>query len=610
MTAFQPNPFSVQTPEAMSAEEATALFVDVLTNTFHIEERRHTFINGHRGSGKSMMLRLMEPDCLLLRSKAGAIRELPYFAIYATVKSELNVSEFHRVADGFESSIMNEHALVIFLATKTFHTLAQRIGESPEHQQEFLRFARESVINKLERLGVSISCHIEDSASFSQIALSLKSLFNSLYVELMIHLKKLVLRKSTAEFENMPVGYFDFFLPMIEELQALSFMPNQPIFIMLDDADNLSAPQTRLLNGWVSTRTTKTLCWKISTQLNYKTYRTPTGTLIEHPHDYSEINIAAVFTSPKGNYLELIRRIVENRLTRIRDDGDLKPENFFPPDENQESKIAAIASDLKAKWDAGEGRGNRARDDAYRYARPEYIRLLSGARKQGSTYVYAGFNQLANISSGIIRNFLEPASKMYSEVASADSTKNVDSIPPSVQNDVIRLESANFALSNLDKLAMDASDGLHEDGTDTGDDMRRMSNLINVLGAMFRKILLAEGRAERRVFSILLSQEADSVVKRVLALAVQHGYLQETTLGTKEGYGRTRLFILSRRLAPFFSLDPTGFSGYQSMSNDKLRLAMDNPTLVKRSKLSEWVGERASADSQASLFPTGGESDD
>jgi hypothetical protein len=45
--------------------------------------------------------------------------------------------------------------------------------------------------------------------------------------------------------------------------------------------------------------------------------------------------------------------------------------------------------------------------------------------------------------------------------------------------------------------------------------------------------------------------------------------------------GRTRRFVLSRRLAPHFNLDPIGFSGYLSVTNDFLIRAMEDPKKVR-----------------------------
>jgi hypothetical protein len=66
-------------------------------------------------------------------------------------------------------------------------------------------------------------------------------------------------------------------------------------------------------------------------------------------------------------------------------------------------------------------------------------------------------------------------------------------------------------------------------------------------------------------------------VLEILRLAVQYGYLHESSIGNKEGTGRTKLFVMSRRLAPYFSLDPTGFAGYKFVTNTVIREAMSRP---------------------------------
>ena len=57
------NPFEIKTPEQNSAQDVVDLFVDVFPDFYQVLEKGHTFINGPRGSGKSMMFRYIQPDC-------------------------------------------------------------------------------------------------------------------------------------------------------------------------------------------------------------------------------------------------------------------------------------------------------------------------------------------------------------------------------------------------------------------------------------------------------------------------------------------------------------------------------------------------------------------
>ena len=52
------NPFTVSTPERLSAQDIVDLFVPY-PEFGNLESSGHQFLNGHRGSGKSMMLRML-----------------------------------------------------------------------------------------------------------------------------------------------------------------------------------------------------------------------------------------------------------------------------------------------------------------------------------------------------------------------------------------------------------------------------------------------------------------------------------------------------------------------------------------------------------------------
>ena len=131
-------------------------------------------------------------------------------------------------------------------------------------------------------------------------------------------------------------------------------------------------------------------------------------------------------------------------------------DSFFPADLVQEEAIQRISEELKARWSANSTGGYRAADDAYRLARPEYIRRLSGKSKQGSRYRYAGFDQLVHISSGIIRFFLEPAARMFADQLKANNGLPVTHISPSIQDDEIRQQCDNLLIEKFDEMKGDA----------------------------------------------------------------------------------------------------------------------------------------------------------
>jgi hypothetical protein len=272
------------------------------------------------------------------------------------------------------------------------------------------------------------------------------------------------------------------------------------------------------------------------------------------------------------------------------------PREFFPVDEEQEQAIEVIKYKLKADFPTV-GRGNTASDDVVRYARPMFIAALGGKRKSRSTYSYAGFDQLVDISSGLIRYFLEPAARMYGEEIAIQRQKKINRISPGIQDQIVRKEAESLMFREVDKLFPDADDqSLPSGQSDAVRDVKsKLRNLITVLGGVFFAKLISQD-AERRVFSVALSGVPDPELVRVFELGVRFGFFQKSSIGNKDGTGRTALYILTRRLAPYFGLDPTSFAGYLFVTSRVLLTAIQNPESflrkVKKSGLTDDFEER------------------
>ena len=85
-------------------------------------------------------------------------------------------------------------------------------------------------------------------------------------------------------------------------------------------------------------------------------------------------------------------------------------------------------------------------------------------------------------------------------------------------------------------------------------------------------------------------------------LGIKHGYFQKSTIGNKDGTGRTTLYILTRRVAPYFTLDPSGFAGYLFVTSDRLQEGMLHPDRLLRRVRSRGVAEAFGEEVQLRLF--------
>ena len=342
-------------------------------------------------------------------------------------------------------------------------------------------------------------------------------------------------------------------------------MPSAPIYLLIDDADNLNEIQTKILNTWVSSRTSKHVSFKISTQLKYKTFKTINNSRIDTPHDYSEINISDIYTSKKGLYKDRVKQAVERRLKKYGY-SEYDPNLFFPEDNNQEEKVKVLFQEYKEKANY---------DYAYRYARADFMKSLKGNL---NTYSYAGFNSLVNISSGVMRHFIDFAHRMFTHQATK-SGEEVSCISANVQDSEIKEYSAWFFDENFTKLREDSDNSEEE-----SNDFDKLRNLIEALGQTFHLILFSEAK-ERRVFSFALQDDPSPELKRILKLGVENGYFHKSLIGNKMGTGKAQLYILNRLLAPYFKLDPTSFAGYKFVTCDVLEKALIKPnTLIGKIK--------------------------
>ena len=443
--SLQDNPFSVQTPEDIKAEEVVELFVDVFSDFYNIKNQGHTFLNGPRGSGKSMMFRYLEPDCQLIKSGQSELCKLPFYAVYVPIKNtDLKVTELERLENKHASVVLNEHFLTVFIASRVFASLRNRaVIEDPtgDHARSLEAYLAGPFQKLLLKAGlVNTPRPLPGESDLPTNIQWCVELFDELSSNVIGYLRRISFRRTNLIYNGPLCGYLDFLLPMLKGLRELPFMPQGPFYLLLDDADNLNETQTRILNSWVFCRTGADVSLKISTQLNYKTFRTATNQRIDSPHDYNEIDISTVYASSKSRYSNRVEEIVRRRLKRHC--LGATPQEFFPEYAKQEEEIRSIEASYIAEWH-DEGRGNRPRDDANRYARPDFIKSLGGVKKGSSKYRYAGFKQLVYLSSGVIRYFLEPASRMYAEALSESGDKPIGYIDSEIQDRIIKIGRAS-----------------------------------------------------------------------------------------------------------------------------------------------------------------------
>ena len=593
------NPFKVLTPEGMSAQDAVDLFVEV-SYFKNIYERGHTMLNGPRGSGKSMLFRYLMPDCQMAAHDMPLSR-LPFFAVLISIKNTApNLTELRRLQDSIAQTILNEHALTSFVAAKVFKSIASSLPDKfTEKDSSATNDLYYEIANSLRECGWDGTAKDVEPGSPTEILHACANLCDQAYSAINHYAKRITFRGPEVVYESVLCDFLSFLFPTLSLIRELPYFPSSaPIYLLIDDADYLTLGQTKVLNSWLATRTQSSVSIKVSTQHNYKTYSTSSGQLIRPPHDYQEVNITEVYTTKRSSYQNNVRAIIDKRLRKAK--IDVPATDFFPNNKDQEREISMIAEELVAKWKSGKGRGTRASDDVLRYARPEYFKRLAGTSKSTPSYSYAGLDQLTHISSGQVRYVLQPAAQMYDEQKVRQEGEAVRRIDVGIQDEVLRRDADEMMFKEFDDLRIGAPFDLTEGGMEAElheTRIVRLQNLVKFLGGLFRRKLISDD-SERRVFSVAVTGDADKDVEDIFSLGATYGYFHKSSIGNKEGTGRTRLYILTRRLAPYFGLDPSSFAGYQFVTNEILRVAMIDPGKVlnvivrRREKIDEIVNSR------------------
>ncbi|MCY4345517.1 MAG: hypothetical protein OXC17_01820 [Aestuariivita sp.] len=560
------NPFELVTASKLTAKQAIELWCDD-NRLERVRGGESCFIHGNRGTGKSMLFRILQRDCqdLLFPDQRPN-----FLSVYFAVRdSDLMVEEFNLMQDQHLSNTLAESHLTLLLVRQLLIDVLNYPKVIPNDDQRDFQILIAEKINSAYDFSEDLAPNLECDDFVEAISFSIKILEKECNYIVNFVLRRL---SSTEAPYRGPLFFFDGLLKPISDF--LADRGNSRIFVLVDDADDLPYPHTVVLNSWIARRR-RSIVFKVSTMYNYKTYETRSGSKIQQPHDFIQYNIASRFLEYKSeDYVDLIRRICVKRLKqagyKIEDHSKEKVDDFFPMDKIQERKLSELRESLTKTYE-GKFSGRSVSDNVYRHLTSEYMKQLLKSRSTGS-YLYSGFRTLAILSSGLVRDFIICAQRMYDDAARQTNSDLVEVIPPEIQNRVVR--------DHADTILAEIRDAKQKRlGTDS--DWEQIDNMIRRLGATFKQKMLSDD-SERRMFSFAFQTLPESDISRLLDFAVGEGYLAKGFISEKEGFGRRHLYVMTRRIAPAFNLDVSTYSGYLSLTPSAIREMMKNGRTLKK----------------------------
>lgn len=554
------NPFEYTGANNIPEGDIMDYFIDDNNFSRLIQSTKNVFLIGERGSGKTITL-LYSSFKIQYQMALRNEEPIPYdkIGIHITCKESLfDKGEYLLLQDEYKRLIFNEH----FLVGTLLHAIADTLGEIPEIV-EASREIEDKLFSDIEylwdvKLNHSTEHFFEAIAQYAD-----REIKNS---------QKIINSISSNGFYENAMSFATTIIPFLEINRQVQILSSSHYMLMIDDAQDLNKYHMMILNSWIAYRDHSLFSFKIATvQIpNPIRYTSSHGSIIEG-HDYITISMEQPYQNQETDFYKLSEKIIKRRLEKMK--LSVSATDFFPTnpaftkgiDEGKEkAREAAIAK-------YGQNNVKSVNDYIYKYHRAMYF------RNRGTTAnrpPYSGFETIIDISTGIVRNMLEPCFWMY-DSAINENKGVITEINPTIQTNVI-LERSAFLwkqlMQGLDCIVPDCSkqQGIY------------ISNLFEQLMALFAKRLKSDiSEPCAIVFSMSQTDSYPDQHKEILELleiARRAQYIYMRYGNAKEKGKREIYYVPNRMLFPNFGLDPHGQFARVSLKVSDIYNAAHNKT--------------------------------
>jgi hypothetical protein len=340
-----------------------------------------------------------------------------------------------------------------------------------------------------------------------------------------------------------------------------------PIYYLIDNADYGCDLIHKNLNNLIKIRSYN-YCLKIAIQRG-KIWNMSD---LDVTHDYIQFNIDEINTNTRSIYMRKIENITWNRLKShgINKSGY----DFFPTYVEEDKLEKEIDKKLRIEYrkkyqNESDTKKKRTSEKRYvdnhisKYKRVELFRQCTNKR-----YSYAGFKNLIQISSGVVRQFLSLAFDLYAGELKKTQNKNtnrpkIESIPYLSQKDGIQKFSDNLLLSNT--LKKIEGEDIDETKKQVYNDLY---NLIEGMGTYFNYRLYKTKTIQECSFSFTFYGEMDMQIKDLINLGIIENLFQTQIIA--DGGTKMTKYSINRGLCPRYLLD-LYFKSSISLTNDILK---------------------------------------
>lgn len=577
------NPFSDYSANGISADVIHLLFVERRNSLQNLKIKHDNIVEGQRGTGKTMLLRYFSAEVQnsLLSQRFPANNSIvevfndsrTSFGVYCLLNGGgLDRSDFQAIESDVRSKMIFLHLASLFLFSKLLLTLTALIASG--RTISISPALRSNICASLRSTNSEDESTVE--AFLSDVNRSLKRLRDDAYEHLASSLPG-----GTSTAFNPWLSLSDSVIPFLSEFKTEMGL-REPIFLLIDDFDRLTAAQQSAFFSAASARQRDVVCFKFgSMSEGIKTNTTSDGRRYSEGDDYDYVYLdwvdGGVNNDKQPQYKDALKEISRKRIDNANWPPTISLENLFDNWEAGDKIRTEVKAECLEEFRNLKGPTKNQTFESFwtKQGNSRYFKHL--ARKK-IPHRYAGPSTIVEVSSGIYRQFLEVCGRIVNSAISQGwnpGIENNKTIGVQIQDRCIR-EWSSGMFKNLDSSGDLTNIGVP--GTPVTSE--NLVNLANSLTQYFRWRLLSNSKdPEVIAISIRDMISPGSFAKILLDVAVRETLLQRRSVDytNKSGDGR-RLptYQLNRRLVPHVGIG-TKMQGRYEITCSQLELAAKNP---------------------------------
>ena len=537
------NPFEYDAAPNLAPELLVEWFIEDHNFSRFIQSSRNVLINGERGSGKSMALIYNSLRYQKLRQKIkDESFPPPHIGIYVPCNTALTHKEEYRLLPEVEQAILSEHFLAYGIGAAIAKDLTCISNDfSPEEHAQLLdEFAYLTGVTPAANLTPFdfLKRAIRDRLKTDQMRIA---------------------KGGEVEFDFETSSFYTLILPILSALKQTALLGNAHLSLLIDDAQDLNSHQRKVLNSWLGYRDHSVFSFKVAIAgIRHYDLRTAFGGTILEGHDYITVDLEKPYQNEESGFGKFARDVVTKRLRNVG--IDLTPAQFFPQSDTFLTELRRCADQTRQEAiESGIPQDDRKAvyDYVYKYARARYFQ---GRSPKANKPVYAGFDTLVHLSTGVIRHLLDPCYWMFDELQSQGNCEGQFVVSSDVQSRVIHDRSAKLWEFVRHKLETQV-EGCGKS------EAEKLRQLMIKLAEHFRYRLLNH-KSEPCVLSFTISgyePQFQEELEPIFRLAQKAQLLYVRSGPAKDGGGREDFYTPNRMLWPEYSLDVHGQHGRASL---------------------------------------------